>query len=78
MKLDSLQGIAGAVVAVVGGAVLHAVVPVANVLKVVHLQRQVSSLELMHAGVLHGSSLLVRSRYHSERRHNKNTYMKPE
>ena len=40
MELDSLQGIAGAVVAVVGGAVLHAVVPVANVLKVVHLQWQ--------------------------------------
>ena len=78
MELDSLQSIAGAVVAVVGGAVLHAVVPVAYVLKVVHLQRQVSSLELVHAGVLHGSSLLVRSRYYPEHRHNKNAYMKAE
>ena len=57
VELDSLHGIAGAVVAVVGGAVLHAVVPVAYVLKMVHLQRRVSSMEQMHACLWHGSTL---------------------
>lgn len=57
VELNSLQSIAGAVVAVVGGTVLHAVVPVAYVLEVVHLQRQVGSLDMMHAGLWQCSSL---------------------
>ena len=57
VELDSLQGIAGAIIAVVGRAVLHAIVPVAYVLKVVHLQRHISSPGYIGAGLWRGFSL---------------------
>ena len=46
MEIDSIDGIAVAVVAAGGRAVLHAVVPVPDVLEPVHLQDRCSALVL--------------------------------